>query len=76
MTAFRQEEERARNEAASDRNGSVFLNAGDFFQGNAWYSLFKWEVVAPFTNLLNFTAMVSCTQRLYYYIMPILLSHH
>ena len=37
----------------------VFLNGGDMFQGNVWYSQFKWKVIAQFTNYLNFTASVS-----------------
>ncbi len=58
VTAVRREKERARMEAGESENGAVFLYGGDFFQGNAWYSIFKWKVVAPFTNILNFTAMV------------------
>ena len=38
----------------------IFLNAGDMYQGNIWYSIFKWEVIAQFTNQLNFTASVRC----------------
>lgn len=41
-------------------NGNaVFLIAGDFYQGNLWYTHFKWPVVAEFANILNFTAMVN-----------------
>ncbi len=36
----------------------IFLNGGDFYQGNIWYTHFKWKVVAKFANILNFTAMV------------------
>ena len=36
----------------------IFLNGGDMFQGNVWYSQFKWEIIAQFTNYLNFTASV------------------
>ncbi len=43
---------------ASDPN-VIFLNGGDFYQGNVWYTYFKWRVVAHFGNILNFTAMVS-----------------
>jgi len=35
----------------------IFVNAGDFYQGTIWYTKFKWEVVAKFANMLNFTAM-------------------
>ena len=40
----------------------IFLNGGDFYQGNLWFSLFKWEVIAKFAELLNFTAMVEISQ--------------
>ena len=36
----------------------IFINGGDFYQGNVWYTHFKWEVVAHFAKHLNFTAMV------------------
>ena len=41
----------------------IFLNGGDMFQGNVWYSQFKWEVIAQFTNYLNFTASVSLLEH-------------
>ncbi|XP_050489255.1 protein 5NUC-like isoform X1 [Bombus huntii] len=37
------------------RNSSVpclFLNAGDTYQGSMWFSVYKWEIVAKFLNLL------------------------
>ena len=37
----------------------IFLNGGDMYQGTIWYSVFKWRVVAPFMNKLNFSASVS-----------------
>ena len=37
----------------------IFVNAGDFFQGNAWYTMFKSEAVTQFANILDFTAMVN-----------------
>lgn len=40
---------------AKDPN-SIFVNGGDFYQGTSWYTLFKWKVVAPFANKLNFDA--------------------
>ena len=36
----------------------VFVNGGDFYQGNIWYTIFKWEVVAHFAQYLKFDAMV------------------
>ncbi len=46
-----------KNIRSKERN-VLFLNGGDFFQGNAWYTIFKWKVVAKFANLLDFDAMV------------------
>ena len=43
---------------------SIFVNGGDFYQGTAWYTLFKWTVVAPFANMLDPTAMVRDLQLL------------
>nr|XP_033336682.1 protein 5NUC-like [Megalopta genalis]XP_033336683.1 protein 5NUC-like [Megalopta genalis]XP_033336684.1 protein 5NUC-like [Megalopta genalis] len=31
---------------------SLFLNAGDTYQGSIWYNVYKWKVVAKFLNLL------------------------
>ncbi|XP_071749955.1 apyrase isoform X2 [Lepeophtheirus salmonis] len=45
------------NEIKSSEKNVIFLNGGDFYQGNIWYSHFKWRAVAYFGNLLNFTAM-------------------
>ncbi|XP_040581486.1 apyrase isoform X2 [Lepeophtheirus salmonis] len=45
------------NEIKNAENNVIFLNGGDFYQGNIWYSHFKWRAVAYFGNLLNFTAM-------------------
>ncbi|XP_054164291.1 protein 5NUC-like [Oppia nitens] len=36
---------------------SLFLNAGDSFQGTVWYSLYKSSIVSHFTNLLKYDAM-------------------
>lgn len=38
---------------------SIFLNAGDNFQGTPYYTLFKWKVVTPLVEALGFDAMVS-----------------
>ena len=45
------------DEIKIERNNVIFLNAGDFYQGNAWYTHFKWTIVAHFAEILNFTAM-------------------
>ena len=46
------------DEITNSHENVIFLNGGDFYQGNIWFSLFKWEIVAKFAELLNFTAMV------------------
>ena len=40
-----------------ERDNVIFLNAGDFYQGTVWYTLYKWEIVAKFAELLKFDAM-------------------
>ncbi|KAK0175757.1 hypothetical protein PV327_009483 [Microctonus hyperodae] len=32
---------------------TIFLNAGDTYQGSIWYSVHKWKIVARFLNLLS-----------------------
>ncbi|TRY64203.1 hypothetical protein TCAL_04631 [Tigriopus californicus] len=44
-------------EVKAKEPNTIFLNGGDFYQGNAYYTHFKWRIVAPFANILNFTAM-------------------
>jgi len=36
---------------------TIFLNAGDFYQGTLWYTKFKYEPMIKFGNHLNYTAM-------------------
>ncbi|XP_023333826.1 5'-nucleotidase isoform X2 [Eurytemora carolleeae] len=36
---------------------TILLNAGDYYQGTIWYTLFKYKPVVQFSNLLNYTAM-------------------
>ena len=50
-------------EIKADEENVIFLNGGDMFQGNVWYSQFKWRVIAQFTNYLNFTASVSISTK-------------
>jgi len=38
-------------------NNSIFLNAGDFYQGTVWYTKFRYEPMIEFGNILNYTAM-------------------
>jgi 5'-nucleotidase len=37
---------------------SLFLIAGDIYQGTLLYSIFKWKIVAKLTNMLKPDAMV------------------
>lgn len=39
-------------EARKSSTPCLFLNAGDTYQGSAWYTVYKWRVVAKFLNLL------------------------
>lgn len=48
-----------RKKITEEGMNSLFLNAGDTFQGTAYYSLFKWEVVAKLMNMLGIDVMVS-----------------
>jgi len=36
---------------------TLWLNAGDFFQGTVWYTQFKWRVVSKFNRMLDFDAI-------------------
>ena len=36
---------------------ALLLNAGDYYQGTMWYTIFKYEPVVEFSNLLNYTVM-------------------
>lgn len=46
-------------EAKAEGRETIFLNAGDSYQGTAYYTFFKWEIVAKFVNMLGFDVMVS-----------------
>merc|ERR1711971_1319773 len=47
--------DRIRNEKAD--MPSIFLNAGDYYQGTIWYSLFKYEPVLEVARLMDYDAM-------------------
>lgn len=38
---------------------SLYLNAGDNFQGTLWYNLLRWNVTSTFLNMLKADAIVS-----------------
>lgn len=44
-------------ELNEERENVLLLNAGDFYQGTIWYTMFKYEPVVEFGNMLNYTAM-------------------
>ena len=35
---------------------TIFLNAGDFYQGTIWYTMLKYKPVIKLANLMNYTA--------------------
>lgn len=39
-------------QAKSELPSTIFLNAGDTYQGTAWYNVYKWKAVTWFMNLL------------------------
>ena len=39
-----------------DPTKTLFLNAGDYYQGTIYYTLFKYKVVKEFANILNYDA--------------------
>lgn len=46
---------------------TLFLNAGDTYQGSAWFTVHKWKIVSKFMNILKPDAMVSCKFALFNY---------
>lgn len=40
-------------QAKSESPSTIFLNAGDTYQGTAWYNVYKWKAVSWFMNLLH-----------------------
>jgi 2',3'-cyclic-nucleotide 2'-phosphodiesterase (5'-nucleotidase family) len=43
---------------------SILLNAGDNFEGTAWYNVHKWNITQYFLNKLPIDAFVSYTIQL------------
>lgn len=39
-------------EARKSKVPTLFLNAGDTYQGTVWYNVYKWQIVARFLNIL------------------------
>lgn len=46
-------------EAAEKGRQTIYLNAGDSYQGTAYYTFFKWKIVAEMVSLLGIDVMVS-----------------
>lgn len=56
--------ERFTKEAKNQNNiPSIFLNAGDTFQGSPYYSMYKSKIVAELIPYMGITAMVSTQLR-------------
>lgn len=51
--------DRMKKEALKNNISSIFLNAGDTFQGTPYYSVYKWKIAAALINTLGLDAMVS-----------------
>lgn len=49
----------AKEEARKKNVPSIFLNAGDTFQGTPYYTVYKWRVAASIINTLGLDVMVS-----------------
>lgn len=56
-TAVDQEVRKAKKDPNVD--GTLFLNAGDTFQGTVFFTLFKWEIVAALLPKIGIDVMVS-----------------
>jgi 5'-nucleotidase len=48
----------ARARSRRNKTQSLFLIAGDIYQGTLFYSIYKWRIVAKLTNMLRPDAMV------------------
>lgn len=46
-------------QARSSSNNTLFLNAGDTYQGSTLFTVHKWKIVSKFLNILNPDAIVS-----------------
>jgi 5'-nucleotidase len=51
----------ARARSKMEKTQSLFLIAGDIYQGTLLYTIYKWKIVAKLTNMLRPDAMVSST---------------
>ena len=44
-------------ELNSTKENFMLLNAGDYYAGTIWYTIFHYEPMIEFSNMLNYTAM-------------------
>jgi 5'-nucleotidase len=58
----------ARARSKMEKTQSLFLIAGDIYQGTLLYSIYKWKIVAKLTNMLRPDAMVRI--RSFYFSYP------
>lgn len=49
---------------AKSETQTIFLNAGDTYQGTAWYNVYKWRAVAVFMTLLEPDVIVSINYQI------------
>ncbi|XP_046664546.1 snake venom 5'-nucleotidase-like [Homalodisca vitripennis] len=49
--------DKMRTEARDRGMSSIFLNAGDTYQGSIYYTMFKWKVVSELLNMMNLDVM-------------------
>jgi 5'-nucleotidase len=49
----------------AERPDTLFLNAGDNFQGTLWYTKFKWNVTAYLLNMLQHDVLVTISLLLF-----------
>lgn len=46
-------------EAAEEGRQTIYLNAGDSYQGTAYYTFYKWKIVSEMVSLLGLDVVVS-----------------
>lgn len=52
-------------EAAASGRSTVYLNAGDTFQGTPFYTFYKWKIMAEFVDMLGLDVMVGLVMNLH-----------
>lgn len=57
--------EEVKTNSSREGRATIFLNAGDTFQGTAYYTIYKWEVFSPLIDMLGIDVMVSFQRILF-----------